>query len=79
MNICKVFSISFSCCVTVNIKIRWVTKNTLKKDKNLGEYPCFITINGTHNHSMNSAAALKQMRLLPDVREDFMGYFDLGE
>ena len=73
------FLISSRCCVTINFKIKLNTKATRNKDKLVEELPCIITMKGKHNHSTNSAAALNQMRQLPDVREEFMRYFDLGK
>ena len=63
----------------MNIKVKHVTKNTVKKNKLVKTHPCFITIRGEHNHSTDSATALRQLRILPDTREKFFNYFETGK
>ncbi|XP_066968606.1 uncharacterized protein [Macrobrachium rosenbergii] len=66
------------CPFAINIKIKLITKATFKMDKKVRDFSCYITIQGRHNHSTESAAALKQLRVLPDTKEEFMQYFALG-
>ncbi|XP_076051614.1 uncharacterized protein LOC143031532 isoform X2 [Oratosquilla oratoria] len=50
----------------------------MKADKDVKQYPCFIVIEGIHNHSVESASGLQQLRVLPETRADFFKYFNMG-
>lgn len=68
----------FRCPVVMDIKIKLITVNTVRKDSKAETHPCFVTITGEHNHNQ-SAAALRELQVLPDTREEFFKYFDAGE
>lgn len=63
----------------MDVTIRLITKDKMKKDKLMEKYPCFIMIKGLHNHSRQSAEALSQLRVLPKTRETFIKYFEQGK
>lgn len=61
----------------MDIKIK--LRNTYKKDKSVRTHPCMIVIEGVHNHHTESASALVQLRVLPEIKDAFFKYFDLGK
>jgi len=63
----------------VKIKIRLIMKTTCKRDKDVRTHPCTVIIEGVHNHHTESASALQQLRVLPETRDAFFKYFDLGK
>lgn len=65
--------------MTMQVKIRSITKDKIKKDRLMEKYPCFITLKGLHNHSLQSAEALNQLRVLPETRDTFIKYFEQGK
>lgn len=67
------------CEFTIDLRIKPASKSILKVDKYRAQYPCFIVIKGTHNHSLESAAGLRQLRVLPETREELFKYYDMGE
>lgn len=67
------------CSVTMDMKIKLITKNTYKKDKDVRTHPCMITIKGVHNHPTDSASALQQLRVLPDTKNAYFKYFNIGK
>lgn len=42
------------------------------------EFPCFVELQGQHNHSMESADALNQLRVLKNTVDVFEKYFEQG-
>ncbi|KAK3894550.1 hypothetical protein Pcinc_001706 [Petrolisthes cinctipes] len=66
------------CGLTVDIKIKIVTRNTIKKDPEVKLYPCIIVIEGSHNHTTCSASALRELRVLLDTKQEFFTYFEEG-
>lgn len=62
----------------MDVDIRFITKDTVKKDKLMATHPCFVKLKGQHNHSLQSAEALNQLRVLPETRETFIKYFEQG-
>ena len=63
--------------LTVRIKV--VTHDTVRRDKLRKEFPCFITIQGNHNHRLSSASALSENKVLPQTKATFERYFAQGE
>ena len=61
----------------MKVHIKRVTARKAKSDKLLRTHPCFITIIGTHNHA-DRPESLKELRVLPGVKEDFEEYFKRG-
>ncbi|KAK3881742.1 hypothetical protein Pcinc_013825 [Petrolisthes cinctipes] len=64
------------CNVTMDIKIKLITRHTCKKDKDVRTHPCMIIIEGVHNH--HTQAALQQLRVLRETKDDYFKYFNLG-
>lgn len=60
------------------MKIGAITKNTIKRDKERQTRPCHILLRGEHNHDIQSAEALQQLRVLPETKEKFFKYFEAG-
>lgn len=63
----------------MDIKIKLITKHTYMKDKDVRTHPCMIIIEGVHNHNLQSASALQQLRVLPETKEAYFQYFNLGK
>ncbi|KAK3891390.1 hypothetical protein Pcinc_004689 [Petrolisthes cinctipes] len=66
------------CEFEVDLRIKPVSKITVQRNKYRAEYPCFIVIKGTHNHSLESAMGLRQLRVLPETREELFKYFEMA-
>ncbi|XP_066958963.1 uncharacterized protein [Macrobrachium rosenbergii] len=66
------------CSVKMDIKIKLITKNTIRIDKDVRTHPCIITIEGTHNHPAEAASALQELRIPTATTDTFFKYFDLG-
>ncbi|XP_064117882.1 LOW QUALITY PROTEIN: uncharacterized protein LOC135223348 [Macrobrachium nipponense] len=64
------------CEVFVDATIRIIHKQSLKRDKLMESFPCFIEIHGWHNHSLDSADALNQLRVTSSTRDTFERYFE---
>ncbi|KAK8398892.1 hypothetical protein O3P69_004174 [Scylla paramamosain] len=71
----KIYS---GCTLSVDIKIKAITKYNKMHDKYVQDYPCIVNIIGEHNHSTGSASALNQLKLLQETKKDFAIYFDAG-
>ncbi|KAG0723666.1 hypothetical protein GWK47_042248 [Chionoecetes opilio] len=69
---------STGCRVTMDVTIRKVHKDSARRDAMMPSYPCFIILHGVHNHSTSSAAALRQLRVLPRTKDIFEKYFQIG-
>ena len=67
------------CTFSLQIKIKSVTKYNIMHDKYIPDYPCIVRIKGEHNHSTESASALRQLQILPETKKQFMNYFDAGK
>ena len=63
----------------LTVRLAVVTHDTVRKDKLRKEFPCFITITGNHNHSLSSASALCENKVLPQTKATFEKYFAQGE
>lgn len=74
----KMYVIS-RCGVKMDMKIKLITKTTCKRDRDVKTHPCTVVIEGVHNHHTESASALHQLRVLPETRDAFFKYFDLGK
>lgn len=69
------------CPATLDIKIKKVNEATKKNDKFLRRQvplAAVIRLVGKHNHSTESAEALKMLRPSPETRETFHAYFESG-
>ncbi|XP_066947909.1 uncharacterized protein [Macrobrachium rosenbergii] len=66
------------CSVKMDIKIKLITKNTIRIDKDVRTHPCTITIEGTHNHPTKAPSALQELRIPTATTDTFFKYFDLG-
>ena len=62
----------------MSVIIQTATRATKRKFKDIEEFPAEITLKGNHNHSVSSADALKELRILPEVEEAFYQYFEQG-
>ena len=68
----------FRCPFKLRVVIKKVTVDKVKKDAKVRQYPCFITIQGQHNHSLHSADALHQLRVLPSTKASLESLFQQG-
>ena len=62
----------------MSVLIQHVTTATKRRFKDIRDFPTNITLSGKHNHSVSSAEALRQGRVLPKIRRMFEGYFEQG-
>ena len=69
------------CPVKIVVRVRHLHENYIAKagDKKRFNYPTVIKITGIHNHQIVNANALKELRVLPKIKEMFLTYFDLGK
>lgn len=51
------------CPAEIDVKIKYATINTRYKDKYVDSHPCVMVIKGHHNHSLESAESLGQLKL----------------
>ena len=58
--------------------VKNVTVDKIKRDPDVKKYPCFITVQGHHNHSSRSADALQQLRVLPSIQASLVDLFEQG-
>lgn len=63
----------------MDMKIKLITRDTYKRDKDVRTHPCMIIIKGVHNHPTDSASALQQLRVLPDTKNAYFKYFNIGK
>lgn len=68
----------FRCPVTMDVNINILTKRAKEKDPTLKTHPCTVVIKGSHSHSVQSASALNELKVLPSTRDIFFSHFDLG-
>jgi len=69
------------CTASVDIKIKKVNRNTKKNDEFLRRSPplaAVIKVSLEHNHSTESADALRYVQLSDEVTDEFQQYFDSG-
>lgn len=69
------------CTATVDIKIKKLNRDTIKNDKFLAHDPplqAVITVKSKHNHNNYSFDAMKFLRATKAVREEYIGYFEMG-
>jgi len=67
--------------MTLIIKIKLLTKDTLKKDKYLKQNPplCgIITLNRQHNHNVDTCALTVHLKSSLSLREKFEAHFNAG-
>lgn len=72
---------NMNCPATLDIKIKKVNPNTMKNDQYLRRdtpLSAVIKIKEKHNHSTESADALRMLRATPEIKETFEGYFKSG-
>lgn len=62
----------------MDVTIKIVHKKAARSDPLLKDFPCFVKIQGNHNHPVDSADALNQLRVQPGTREMFYKYFEQG-
>lgn len=58
--------------------IKIVHRHAAKADRLLQEFPCFVEIHGKHNHPLESADALNQLRIPFTTKKVFEHYFEQG-
>ncbi|KAF4520715.1 hypothetical protein B566_EDAN004834 [Ephemera danica] len=69
------------CPLSLNIKIKKINRHTKRNDKFLcldPPLPCIVTITGKHNHSTESADAMRCLRSGDDLQEMFLDYYNNG-
>lgn len=60
------------------MKIKIATASTRRKDKLVDSHPCLVTIKHNHNHSLDSAEALNQLKLTDETKATIFKYFESG-
>lgn len=65
------------CPVTVDMKIKLITRQTVQKYKAVRSYPCIITIEGEHNRNIECVLSVKQLRVLSATMQDFFQLFSI--
>ena len=68
----------FRCEASMSVLIQNASRANMRKFKDFKEYPAVIRIWNAHNHSIASADALKELRVLSDVQQAFYQYFEQG-
>ena len=68
----------YRCTFKMKVSIKPVNKDTIKNDGTVATHPCSITMENQHNHSTSAAAALKELRVLPTVKQNFTDCFEQG-
>lgn len=63
----------------MDVTIRIVSKYSKKRDKLVSDFPCIVKIQGNHNHSTESAEALRQLNVQESTKSQFHKYFELGK
>lgn len=63
----------------MTIKINISSKFTVRKDGDRATHPCEVIIRGTHNHNLESASALQELRVTQKTRNTSFKYFDQGK
>ena len=69
------------CEASVDITVKKVNRNTKRNDDYLSQSPplaAVIKLNLQHNHSTESADALRYLKLSPQVAFEFEEYFNSG-
>lgn len=72
---------STKCPAKIDIKIQKINRNTKRKDHFLrgpNPLPAIIKAISSHNHSTQSAGALKMLRPSLDTKRKFQSYFEAG-
>ena len=64
-----------SCKVYLDVTIRIVHA---RSSPEIRDFPCFMKIRGNHNHPLDTADVLNQLRVSPCTREIFESYFRQG-
>ena len=67
-----------SCRVFMDVTIRIIHRSSHLTDELMSDFPCFVTIQGNHNHPLDAADALNQLQVHPPTREMFEKYFEQG-
>lgn len=66
------------CGAKFTVKIKLNTKKTRRTDMLIDDYPCILTFNNRHNHSLESSDVLEQLKILKSTKELFNQYFEAG-
>ncbi|KAK4289431.1 hypothetical protein Pmani_037594 [Petrolisthes manimaculis] len=69
---------STGCSVFMDATIKIPHRQAIKSDPLLKEFPCFVMIQGKHNHPLDSADVLNQLRIPSSTRHVFEKYFEQG-
>lgn len=64
-----------SCKVLMDVEIKIVHS---RSSDQIRAFPCFMTIRGNHNHPIDMAEVLNELRVSPCTREMFNSYFSQG-
>ena len=62
----------------MSVIIQNAARATKRKFKDIKAFPAEIRLWNSHNHSILSADALKELRISPEVQEAFNQYFEQG-
>ncbi|XP_064092423.1 uncharacterized protein LOC135205589 [Macrobrachium nipponense] len=69
------------CTAGITISIRHSNEKSIKKDfkdRKRAQFPAIITLKGLHDHSLETANALRELRVLSDIKKMFNTYFEIG-
>lgn len=69
---------NYECASKLNVKIKLLTENTVRKDAYLTERPPLqgvVTISGKHSHNFTAGSITKYLRPGEELRAQFYGYF----
>lgn len=69
------FFLFYSCKVFLDVTIRIVHA---RSSTEIRDIPCFMKIRGNHNHPLDTADVLNQLRVSPCTRDIFESYFRQG-
>ena len=62
----------------MSILIQNKTTDSIRRNKDVKTLPAILTISNIHNHNVDSAEALRQLRVLPHTKQKFYDYFNQG-
>nr|CAB3263138.1 uncharacterized protein LOC104265534 [Phallusia mammillata] len=66
------------CPVTMDVKIKLNTKSTKQSDKLVSTHPCIVSVTGNHNHLLQAAGNLGQLKISESTKQIFFLYFQQG-
>ena len=68
----------FRCPAQLDFKIKLATSHTRRNDRLVYDYPSVLVLSNAHNHSLQCAQSLQQLRLTEKTRQSLFRLFDSG-